>query len=345
MTDSTMLRDHTTFRIGGPARRLVTATSEQEVVATVQDCDARGEPLLLLGDGSNVLVADEGFDGTVLKLANRGMEHNSEACYGVEVRVGAGETWDDFVAHCVANEWSGPEALSGIPGSVGASPIQNIGAYGAEVGAFVQQVRTWDRRTGGIRTIFAADCRFGYRTSIFKQDPGRFVVIAVTYQMRLGQMSQPVRYPELAAALGVEPGERAGATRVRETVLRIRAGKGMVLDEEDRDSWSAGSFFTNPLLTPEQADALPEDAPRFPAGDLVKTSAAWLISRAGFPKGHPGRGRARLSSKHVLALTNHDGASAADLIALAREVRDGVEARFGIRLTPEVNLIGLSLDD
>ncbi|MDO5066637.1 MAG: UDP-N-acetylmuramate dehydrogenase [Propionibacteriaceae bacterium] len=339
----TELKEHTTFRIGGPARRFVTATSEQEIIQTVQDCDASGEPLLLLGGGSNMLVSDEGFDGTVLKLANRGMEHDSQACYGVEVRVGAGETWDDFVAHCVAQQWSGPEAMSGIPGSVGASPIQNIGAYGAEVGALIQQVRTWDRRAGAIRTIFAADCGFSYRDSIFKQDPGRFVVIAVTFQLPLGHMGQPVRYPELARALGTEVGERAEAATVRETVLAIRAGKGMVLSEQDRDSWSAGSFFTNPLLTPEQAAALPDEAPRFPAGDQVKTSAAWLISHAGFAKGHPGSGPARLSSKHVLALTNHDGASAAEVVALAREVRDGVEDRFGIRLIPEVNLIGLTL--
>lgn len=343
MTESTVLREHTTFRIGGPARRFVTARTEQEIVATVRDCDSRGEPLLVLGGGSNVLIADEGFDGTVLKLANTGLEQGAPACHGVEVRVGAGETWDDFVAHCVTQQWSGPEALSGIPGSVGASPIQNIGAYGAEVGSFIQQVRTWDRSTGAIRTVFAHDCGFGYRTSVFKQQPGRLVVIAVTFQLPLGHLAQPIRYPELAAALGVEVGERAEATRVREEVLRIRRGKGMVLDEADRDSWSAGSFFTNPLLTPEQAAELPTEAPRFPAGDRVKTSAAWLISHAGFGKGHPTGGRARLSSKHVLALTNHDDATAADVVALAREVRDGVEARFGITLTPEVNLIGVSL--
>lgn len=339
----TELSAHTTFRVGGPARCFVEATTEEEICGVVQECDSRGEPVLILGGGSNVLIADEGFDGTVLKIANRGMEHNSEACYGVEVRVGAGETWDDFVAHCVAQQWSGPEAMSGIPGSVGASPIQNIGAYGAEVASFVQQVRTWDRRTGGIRTLFAADCDFGYRSSVFKREPGRFVILRVTYQLPLGHMGQPIRYPELANALGVECGQRAEANRIRDAVLRIRRGKGMVLDDEDRDSWSAGSFFMNPILTEEQAAALPEDAPRYPVGERVKTSAAWLISRSGFPKGHaPGR-RARLSSKHVLALTNHDGASAADIIALAREVRDGVRARFGVTLTPEVNLIGLNL--
>ena len=339
----TELKDHTTFRIGGPARRFVEGKTEQQICEIIQDCDARGEPLLILGGGSNMLVADEGFDGTVLKLANRGVVHNSAACYGVEVRVGAGETWDDFVAHCVANQWSGPEAMSGIPGQVGASPIQNIGAYGAEVGEFIQQVRVWDRRTGAIRTIFADDCGFGYRTSIFKETLGRFVIIAVTFQLPLGHMGQPVRYPELATTLGIEVGERAEAAQVRDVVLQIRSRKGMVLSDEDRDSWSAGSFFTNPLLTPEQAASLPTEAPRFPAGDRVKTSAAWLISRAGFAKGHPGAGRARISSKHVLALTNHDGARAADVVALAREVRDGVEARFGITLTPEVNLVGLSL--
>ncbi len=340
MTD---LKDHTTFRIGGPARAFIEAASEEEICHIVQDCDDRGEPVLILGGGSNMLVADSGFDGTVIKIVNAGIEAQSEPCYGAEVRVGAGQTWDDFVAHCVENGWSGPEALSGIPGSVGACPIQNIGAYGAEVATMVQQVRAWDRRDRTIRTIAAADCDFGYRDSRFKREPGRYVVTQVTFQLPLGDQSQPIRYPELAAALGVEVGQRAPARSVREQVLRIRGGKGMVLNESDRDTWSAGSFFTNPILSLEQAASLPDDAPRFPAGDRVKTSAAWLIQHAGFAKGYRDGYKARLSSKHVLALTNHDAATAADVVALGREIRDGVKERFGITLVPEVNLVGIAL--
>ena len=336
------LANHTTFRLGGPARRFVEATTEQQLIDTVADCDSRGEPVLVLGGGSNVLIADEGFDGTVVKVATRGVRAEAADCSGAQLEVAAGEVWDDLVARAVAAQWSGMETLSGIPGSVGAVPIQNVGAYGAEVATLIQRVRTWNRAEGAIRTFAAAECGFGYRDSRFKREKGRHLVLRVDFQLPLGELGQPVRYPELARALGVEVGQRAPAARVRETVLAIRRRKGMVLDANDHDTWSAGSFFTNPILTPGQAASLPAEAPRFPAGEGVKTSAAWLIQHAGYPAGH-GSGPARLSTRHVLALTNRGCATTADVLALAREIRDGVRERFGITLVPEVNLVGVSI--
>lgn len=340
MTES--LANHTTFRLGGPARRFVEATTEQQLIDTVADCDSRGEPVLVLGGGSNVLIADEGFDGTVVKVATRGVRAEAADCSGAQLEVAAGEVWDDLVARAVAAQWSGMETLSGIPGSVGAVPIQNVGAYGAEVATLIQRVRTWNRAEGAIRTFAAAECGFGYRDSRFKREKGRHLVLRVDFQLPLGELGQPVRYPELARALGVAVGQRAPASRVRETVLAIRRRKGMVLDANDHDTWSAGSFFTNPILTPEQAASLPAEAPRFSAGEGVKTSAAWLIQHAGFPAGH-GSGPARLSTRHVLALTNRGHAATADVLALAREIRDRVRERFGITLVPEVNLVGVSI--
>ena len=336
------LANHTTFRLGGPARRFVEATTEKQLVDTVADCDSRGEPVLVLGGGSNVLIADEGFDGTVVKVATRGVRAEAADCSGAQLEVAAGEVWDELVARAVAAQWSGMETLSGIPGSVGAVPIQNVGAYGAEVATLIQRVRTWDRAEGAIRTFAAAECGFGYRDSRFKREKGRHLVLRVDFQLPLGELGQPVRYPELARALGVEVGQRAPAARVRETVLAIRRRKGMVLDANDHDTWSAGSFFTNPILTPGQAASLPAEAPRFPAGEGVKTSAAWLIQHAGYPAGH-GSGPARLSTRHVLALTNRGHATTADVLDLAREIRDGVRERFGITLAPEVNLVGVSI--
>ncbi|AFN47203.1 UDP-N-acetylmuramate dehydrogenase [Arachnia propionica] len=336
------LANHTTFRLGGPARRFVEATTEQQLIDTVADCDSRGEPVLVLGGGSNVLIADEGFDGTVVKVATRGVRAEAADCSGAQLEVAAGEVWDDLVARAVAAQWSGMETLSGIPGSVGAVPIQNVGAYGAEVATLIQRVRTWNRAEGAIRTFAAAECGFGYRDSRFKREKGRHLVLRVDFQLPLGELGQPVRYPELARALGVAVGQRAPASRVRETVLAIRRRKGMVLDANDHDTWSAGSFFTNPILTPEQAASLPAEAPRFSAGEGVKTSAAWLIQHAGFPAGH-GSGPARLSTRHVLALTNRGHAATADVLALAREIRDRVRERFGITLVPEVNLVGVSI--
>jgi UDP-N-acetylmuramate dehydrogenase len=226
---------------------------------------------------------------------------------------------------------------------VGATPIQNVGAYGAEVSELISTVRTLDRSTGQLKTLFPIECGFGYRTSRFKSDPGRFVVVSVTFQLPLGSMSQPIRYPELARVLGVEVGQRAAAAEVREAVLGLRAAKGMVLVDDDHDTWSVGSFFTNPIVDPATAGALPADAPRFSQPDgMVKTSAAWLIEQAGFSKGY-GHDASRISGKHTLALTNRGGASAAELLSLAREIRAGVRSRFGIELLPEPVLVGCEL--
>ena len=340
---SPLLAEHTTMRVGGPAQRFARANTPDDVARIVGDADDQGTSVLILGGGSNVLVADEGFDGLVVQMGITGVRGTVSDCGGAVITVGAGEVWDDFVAYAVEQEWVGPEALSGIPGSVGATPIQNVGAYGVEVREFIYQVRTWDRKTKQFRTFPAADCEFGYRDSVFKQNPGRWVVVEVTFQFKLGNLSSPIRYAELAKRLDVQAGERADSTKVRETVLAIRAGKGMVLDGADHDTWSAGSFFTNPIVDEATAATLPDDAPRFPTPDgRVKTSAAWLIQHSGFDKGFR-MGNAGLSTKHVLALTNRGGATATELVALASHVRDGVEARMGIRLEPEVNLVGTTL--
>ncbi len=264
------------------------------------------------------------------------------------ITVAAGETWDPLVAYAVDREWSGLEAMSGIPGLVGATPIQNVGAYGAEVSQLISMVRTFDRETGRVKTFFPVECGFGYRSSRFKhppagERPGRYVVLTVTFQLRLGTLSAPVRYPELARALGIAVGDRVPAADVRAAVLALRAGKGMVLDPDDHDTWSAGSFFTNPIIDPAAAARLPAAAPRFSQPDgMIKTSAAWLIEAAGFGRGY-GSGAARLSSKHTLALTNRGTARADDVLALAREIRAGVERAYGITLVPEPMLIGCAL--
>lgn len=341
--ESPRLSEHTTLRVGGPAKRFVVARSEAELVDTVRDLDAAGEPVLVLSGGSNLLVGDDGFDGTVVRVATTGIHADVSSCGGALVRVAAGENWDAFVAQAIEQEWIGIETLSGIPGLVGSTPIQNVGAYGSDVAGCIASVRTLDRTTGQFHTFPLVDCGFGYRTSVFKREPHRYVVLEVSFQFELGTLSAPIRYAELARQLGCEIGERVDTRRVRETVLRIRAGKGMVLDAADHDTWSAGSFFTNPILTTDAAAALPADAPRFPAGDgLVKTSAAWLIDHSGFGKGY-GSGPARLSTKHVLAITNRGGACAADVVALAREVRDGVRDAFGVELVPEPVFVGASL--
>ncbi|TCJ21352.1 UDP-N-acetylmuramate dehydrogenase [Nocardioides jejuensis] len=341
-----LLRDLTTLRLGGPAASYVEAATEAELVAAVTGADASGTPVLLVAGGSNLVVADEGFPGLVIKIATRDIQA-VPVDGGVEVTVAAGEGWDDFVALAVAEGWVGIEALSGIPGAVGSTPIQNVGAYGQEVSETIARVRVWDRVLRGERTFTGAECSFGYRHSRFKADPDRHVVLNVTFRLEVGTEGAPVKYAELARTLGVEPGERAPLAAVRTTVLALRAGKGMVLDAADHDTWSAGSFFTNPFLTPEQAESLPEGAPRFPQADgTVKSSAAWLIDHAGFGKGYGADrrgGRATLSTKHTLALTNRGAATTADLLDLAREVRDGVEAKFGVRLVNEPVCVGCAL--
>ena len=337
---SRALADHTTLRLGGPARDWVHATTADEVVAAVRSCDEAGTPVLLLAGGSNLVVADEGFDGTVVEIATRGVRVADDTCGGAFVTVAAGEVWDDVVARAVDEHWVGVEALSGIPGSVGATPVQNVGAYGQEVADTLAQVRCWDRVDATYRTFAVGDCGFGYRTSRFKRDPQRFVVLDVTFQLPLGDLGAPVRYGELARTLGTDGGGRAPAKDVREAVLGLRRGKGMVLDADDHDTWSAGSFFTNPFVAPAE---VPAGAPRWEQPDgTVKTSAAWLIEQAGFGKGY-GNDRVSLSTKHTLALTNRGGASTADLLALAGEVRRGVHERFGIWLVNEPVLVGCEL--
>ncbi|CAN5582897.1 UDP-N-acetylmuramate dehydrogenase [soil metagenome] len=333
----------TTLRLGGPARRLVEVSEPVELVDVVAGCDAAGEPVLVLGGGSNVVVADAGFDGTVVAVRTTGTAVSFDACSGATVTVAAGEDWDDLVAAAVASGWVGIEALAGIPGRCGAVPIQNVGAYGQEVSQTIASVRTYDRSTRRQVTLAAADCDFGYRTSRFKREPERFVVLDVTFQLRLGNLSAPVVYGELAGRLGVEPGCRAPLSEVRDAVLELRRSKGMVLVPDDHDTWSAGSFFTNPVLSATAADRLPAQAPRWPQPDgTVKTSAAWLIERAGFSRGY-GAGSVRLSTKHPLALSNRGRATTEELLALAREVRDRVRESFGVELVAEPVTVGCRL--
>jgi UDP-N-acetylmuramate dehydrogenase len=337
------LADLTTLRLGGPAATLVRARTEPELLDAVRRADDAGTPVLLVAGGSNLVVSDDGFKGTVVSIETSGVDISGDACGGASVTVAAGESWDALVARAVERGWVGVEALSGIPGSVGATPMQNVGAYGQEVASTIASVRCWDRVLRGQRTFFAADCDFGYRTSRFKRDPGRHVVLSVTFQFRLGELSEQIRYAELADALRVEIGDRALSSDVREAVLALRRRTGMVLDDADHDTWSAGSFFTNPLLDPEAAGRLPADAPRWAQPDgSVKTSAAWLIERAGFRKGY-GNERVALSGKHTLALTNRGAASTADLLSLAGEVQAGVHDRFGVWLVNEPTLVGCEL--
>lgn len=349
------LAELTTMRVGGPARRLVVAETIDEVVDTVREVDDADEPLLVVGGGSNLVIADAGFAGTVLRVATSGVEVESDdSCGGAMVRVAAGESWDDLVARAVVEGWSGIEALSGIPGSTGATPVQNVGAYGQEVAQTIARVRVLDRRTQEVRTFSNADCAFTYRHSVFKAT-AQFVVLDVTFQLRVADRSQPIAYADLAKGLGVEVGTRVPLGDAREAVLEQRRRRGMVLDADDHDTWSCGSFFTNPIMSPSRFEALAErvraelgddaaDPPRFPdAGGDVKTSAAWLIDKAGFGKGFGMPGPAALSTKHTLAVTNRGTATAADVAALARRVRDGVHDRFGVTLVNEPVFVGHEL--
>jgi len=345
----TGLADYTTLGLGGPARSFVAASTESELTAAVAAADAAAEPVLLIGGGSNLVIADDGFRGTVIHLNTRGVSY-AEAGHGrADVTVAAGEDWDDVVAATVAEGLAGLECLSGIPGRAGATPIQNVGAYGHEVAEVITTVRVFDRLSRRIQVIPNERCRFSYRTSMFKSgEHGRYVVLAVTFRLAREPLSMPVKYAELAAELDVEMGARAGVGDLRSGVLKIRARKGMLLNPGDPDSRSAGSFFTNPVLDAGQfarvESAAPGPVPRFDAGDgLVKVPAAWLIEHAGFGKGYGAPGRARISSKHTLALINAGGATAADLLALAREIRDGVRAAFGVTLDPEPILVGVTL--
>jgi UDP-N-acetylmuramate dehydrogenase len=324
----------TTLRLGGPAKRLVPVESEAELVDAVREVDASGEPLLVLAGGSNLVLPDAGWPGVVVQVQTGGVAGED----GV-LEVQAGESWDDLVAATVADGLAGFECLSGIPGSVGATPIQNVGAYGQEVAASVRSVRVVDRTTGALSELAAAECGFGYRTSAFKGSD-RWVVLAVTFALRRSGASQRLRYAELARALEVEPGATAALDEVRAAVLALRRGKGMVIDPADPDTVSAGSFFMNPILDAEAYARLDPAPPAFPQPDgRIKTSAAWLIERSGFRKGYA-RGRVAISSKHALALVNRGGATTEELLTLAREIAGGVRERFRVELEPEPTIVG-----
>ncbi|MFT4147657.1 MAG: UDP-N-acetylmuramate dehydrogenase [Micrococcaceae bacterium] len=361
----TTLAELTTLGVGGPIKNFVAATSPEEIIAAVSQADEQGEDILIVGGGSNILAADTPFDGTVVHIANQGyaieggaaceipsanstqpVEAKTAACGGYTVTAQAGQNWDEFVAAMVKEQFVGLEALSGIPGTVGATPIQNVGAYGADVSQTIARVYTWDRQEKKKVSFSNEAMKFSYRDSIFKQSmmgsSPRYIVLSVDFQLEVGDLSAPVKYPELARSLGVEVGNRAAVDQVREQVLKLRASKGMVLNPEDRDTFSTGSFFTNPIV-PEDFK-LPADAPQYPVGDgYKKLSAAWLISHSGFEKGHGLPGPASLSTKHSLAITNRGSATAQDIVNIAEEVQKGVQKKFGIKLEAEPILINCSL--
>jgi UDP-N-acetylmuramate dehydrogenase len=375
-----LLADYTTLGLGGPAHRLVPADTEPALIDAVRSADKASEPVLLIGGGSNLVISDAGFPGTVIHVNTRGLRRADAGDGTVDVTVAAGEDWDDVVAATVADGLAGLEPLSGIPGRAGATPIQNVGAYGREVAEVITQVRVYDRQADRISIIPNESCEFSYRTSLFKSGrpeslvsrpvgapplaagsraaglraagQPRYVVLDVTFRLDRQPLSAPVRYAELASELGVALGEQASTGEVRAAVIKIRARKGMVLNPGDPDTRSAGSFFTNPVITAGEFARVEAAAaaraagpvPRYDAGDgLVKIPAAWLIEHAGFAKGYGAPGPARVSSKHTLALVSAGHATTADLVALAREIVSGVRTAYGVTLAPEPTLIGVSL--
>jgi len=334
------LSSFTTLGVGGPATNILHVKSEAELIAAVKSADDSKTPLLILGGGSNVLISDSGFAGTVVRVETTGNSYEIDACSGGTLTVSAGSDWDEFVAFTIEEGLANLESLSGIPGTIGGAPIQNIGAYGHEVSEVIARVRTYDRTKQEIKTFMASECNFSYRSSIFKESAGRYVILDVTFQLRKGEQSLPIGYAELANELGVEIGARVEISKVREAVLKLRGAKGMLVGQGIN---SAGSFFMNPILKKDIADKLPSDAPKWPMPDgRVKTSAAWLMEHAGVSKGDRLAG-AQISPKHVLALSNSGDATATDLIDLARSAQEKVKAKFGIELQSEVQLVGLSL--
>lgn len=375
------LKDLTTLRLGGEVSNYIRVSDDEALVEAVKAADERGDTVLVLGGGSNLVVGDAPFDGTVIHTVGEphpvwidaqceqsaGQESTSTvakpedrttlepSCGGALVEYFAGTSWDAAVDYAVERGMVGIEALSGIPGTVGATPIQNVGAYGQDVSQTISRVRTWDRVDRTVRTFFAADCGFAYRDSLFKRTrmpgegtspTGRYVVLSVTFQHKIGNLSAPIAYAELARQLGAQAGDRVPMDKVREKVLEIRGSKGMVLNPSDHDTWSAGSFFTNPIISTEEAERLPEGAPAYPAQGGVKTSAAWLISRSGVERGHtltPERRGAAVSTKHSLALTNRGEATSDDVVALAEDIRSRVHATFGIWLEAEPVRVGVTI--
>ncbi len=317
----------TTLAVGGPADRLIEVEAAAELVAAIREADEAGRPLLLLGGGSNLVASDRGWEGDVVAVRTRGIERT-----GDRLIVQAGEPWDDVVAHSVGDHLAGMEALSGIPGSTGATPVQNVGAYGQEVAQTITAVRVYDRAEKNERTLSPVECGFAYRDSRLKRGPGRFAVLEVTFALDASELSRPIGYAELARRLGVQLGDRAPLQDVRDAVIELRRGKGMVLDPADPDSRSAGSFFTNPIVP--AGDAV-EGCPSWPAEDgQVKLSAAWLVEHAGFGKGTR-EGHVGTSSRHSLALTTEPGATASELLAFADRIVATVQGTFGVRLVPE----------
>ena len=334
------LSSFTTLGVGGPASNILHVTSEAELIDAVKSADNSKTPLLILGGGSNVLISDSGFAGTVIRVETTGNTYEIDACSGGMLTVSSGSDWDEFVAFTIEMGLANLESLSGIPGTVGGAPIQNIGAYGHEVSEVIARVRTFDREKQELKTFMASECNFSYRSSIFKENAGRYVILDVTFQLRKGENSLPIGYAELAKELGVEIGARVEIGKVRDAVLKLRGAKGMLIGQGIN---SAGSFFMNPILRKDIADTLPSDAPRWPMPDgRVKTSAAWLMEHAGVSKGDRLAG-AQISPKHVLALSNSGDATATDLIELARSAQEKVKNKFGIELQSEVQLVGLSL--
>jgi len=337
------LSSFTTLRVGGPARKIVHAHSEAELIEFVKAADSAKEPILILGGGSNLLISDAGFAGTVIRVESKGNTLDYDACSGGMIEVSAGEDWDKFVEISIEKGFADLESLSGIPGTVGGAPIQNIGAYGHEVSETIARVKTYDRSKGEVKTFTNTECKFSYRNSIFKEQPGKYVILSVTFQLRKGAQSLPITYAELAKQLSVNIGDRVEVIKVREAVLKLRASKGMLINLENEIS-SAGSFFVNPILSKSVAEKLPADAPRWPQSDgKIKTSAAWLMEHSGVVKGEKLAG-AQISNKHVLALTNSGDATAEDIIELAKRARKKVYEKFGIKLEAEVQLVGVNLD-
>jgi UDP-N-acetylmuramate dehydrogenase len=347
--ESVQLSARSTMGVGGPARYFVSAEDEATALEAVAWADRHRVPLRVLGGGSNLVIADGGFDGLVLRIAIRGRNVRRDGP-SVEIDAGAGEAWDPFVAWTVSEGWAGLECLSGIPGLVGATPIQNVGAYGQEVSETITGVRALDRR-GGLVELSPKTCRFGYRDSLFKSgEPGRYIVLSVHFRLTAGKEPR-LTYPELERHVAARGSATPTLAEVRESVLAIRAAKSMVIDAADENRRSCGSFFTNPVVSADEARAVAERAadpalPQFPQPDgRIKLSAAWLIEKAGFSRGQR-LGACGISSRHSLALVCHDGARASDVVALARRVRNGVEGRFGVRLIPEPVFWGFqSLDD
>jgi UDP-N-acetylmuramate dehydrogenase len=334
--------EHTTLRVGGPVLRWIVARTEAACIEAIVECDDIGGLSLVVGGGSNIVCSDHFFDGTVVQVAHTGVAITDRGGH-IRVVAAAGESWDQLVVRTL-QEGSGAFApLSGIPGLVGATPIQNVGAYGAEVSHFVTSVRVWDRRDRLVRELTDEECEFGYRSSILKEQPDRYVVLEVAYDLPLDE-SVVIEYQQLADALGVLVGEAAEGERVREAVLELRHRKGMVLDAADHNTWSVGSFFVNPVVSMDIAEALPAGCPTYPSESGVKVSAAWLIENSGIERGFalPGSG-ARISTRHTLAICNAGNATSGDVVSLAREIRAHVLDRFGIELEPEPRLVGCAL--